>query len=83
MSRAEREKWHSESHPNQLGWQEQLDIISQLCNERYSVLVEGGSGSALLAFHAQPSHTAGVIDIRRQDHPEVHESMCMSGFTPH
>jgi hypothetical protein len=46
-------------------------MISQLCNDRYSSLLEGDSGSALLAFHAQSSDTAAVVDIRRQDHSEV------------
>ena len=51
-----------------------MDIISQLCNERYMSLIEGDIGSALVAFHVQPSTTPGVVDIRRQDHPEVPES---------
>mmetsp|Transcript_4921 Transcript_4921/g.10911 ORF Transcript_4921/g.10911 Transcript_4921/m.10911 type:complete len:912 (+) Transcript_4921:5124-7859(+) len=51
--------------------QEQMNIISQLCNERYMDLVEGDNGSALLTFHVQPSITAGFVDIRRQDDSKV------------
>jgi hypothetical protein len=51
-----------------------MDIISKLCDERYVSLIEGDSGSALVAFYAQPPKTAGIVDIRRQDHPEVPES---------
>jgi hypothetical protein len=54
-------------------WQEQMDVISKLCNERYLALIEGESGRALLAFHSKPTVSAGVLDIRRQDHAEVPE----------
>ncbi len=54
-----------------LVWQEQMDIISRLCDDRYSILIEGGDGNALLAFHTQSKYTADIVDVRRQDHPEV------------
>ena len=56
--------------------QEQMYIISHLCDDRYSSLVEGESGSALLAFQLQSSNTAGVVGIQRQDHPAVPYSPC-------
>jgi hypothetical protein len=48
-----------------------MDIISHLCDNQYLSLVAGESGSALLGFHLQPSNTAGVATIQRQDHPAV------------
>jgi hypothetical protein len=51
--------------------QEQMDIISQLCNERYLTLVKGDSGNDLLLVHVQSSNNLGVMEILRQDHPQV------------
>ena len=56
-----------------------MDIISRLCDDRYSSLVEGESGNALLAFHLQPSNTAEIVSIQRQDHPAVPEKTCAIG----
>ena len=50
-----------------------MDIISKLCDDRYVSLIAGENGSALVAFYAQQPNTAGIVDIRRQDHPEVPE----------
>jgi hypothetical protein len=65
--------------PAELALQEQMDIISHLCDDRYSSLIEGESGSALLAFHLQSSNTAGIVDIQRQDHPAVPYKTCANG----
>ncbi len=51
--------------------QEQMDIISHLCDNQYLSLIEGESGSALLAFQLQSSNTEGSERILRQDHPAV------------
>jgi hypothetical protein len=48
-----------------------MEVMSNLCDERYSSLVKGESGSALLAFHLQSSNSDRVVGIKRQDHPEV------------
>ncbi len=55
--------------------QEQMDILSHLCDDRYLSLIEGESGNALLDFHLQSSNTAGVVSILRQDHPEVSDNL--------
>jgi hypothetical protein len=48
-----------------------MDIISQLCNERYLTLMKGDSGNDLLLVHVESSNNPGIVEILRQDHPQV------------
>ena len=52
-------------------WQECMEEISLLCDERSFSLAAEKGGEALLAFNAPPNDFVGIQTILRQDHPEV------------
>jgi hypothetical protein len=50
--------------------------LADLCDVRYQRLLDEIGGLELLSFRTDPKDMAGLVPIRRQDHPQVMQEMC-------